>query len=313
MRKPIRTLTIAALLLIAVGAHGKTPEPLTPHTLSSQWRGEIIGEHRYHTVADSRQTLMELARDLRLGFVNVKNANPDIDPWLPTPGQNVLLPYASILPVDAMPGITINLAEMRLYHVWKKGGYLLARVYPLGIGSEGNDSPTGHFSILNKAENPTWTVPVSIRHERPGMPISVPPGPANPLGKYWMSFSTVGYGIHGTNKPLGVGRRVSHGCIRLYPQDIQELFHRVPVGTGVLIIDTPVKVGRKDNTLFLEVHLPNAQRQDFTPLKKEVVRQARLLEWAGLLNWDVIDEILRQNRGIPQPISVTGPTATASR
>jgi len=301
-----------ALLLAAVWAHGKTPEPLTPHTLSPQWRGEVIGEHRYHTIVDSSKTIMELARDMRLGYTNVKNANPDIDPWLPSSGQTVLLPYSSILPVDAVSGITINLAEMRLYHVWKSEGKSQARAYPLGIGSEGNDSPTGRFSILNKAENPTWTVPLSIRRERPGMPVSVPPGPANPLGKYWMAFSSAGYGIHGTNKPLGVGRRVSHGCIRLYPQDIQELFYRVPVGTEVLIIDAPVKVGRKDETLFLEVHLHDDQEPDFSALKREIVRQTRLLEWNGLLNWDMIEEIIRQNRGIPQPISIATPSPEAT-
>lgn len=315
MRKPIRSITVLALLLAAVYAHGKTPEPIPPHTLSPQWRGEVIGEHRYHTVVDSQKTLMELARDMGLGYTNVKNANPDIDPWLPSPGQTVILPYASILPVDAVPGITINLAEMRLYHVWNTSGKVLARAYPLGIGSEGTDSPTGRFSILNKAENPTWTVPLSIRRERPGMPISVPPGPANPLGKYWMAFSSSGYGIHGTNKPLGVGRRVSHGCIRLYAQDIQELFYRVPVGTEVLIIDTPVKLGRKGEVLFLEVHLQEGREHDFASLRREIVRQARLLEWNGLLNWDMIEEIIRQNRSIPQPISLATPhtSATARR
>ncbi|MDX9708334.1 MAG: L,D-transpeptidase family protein [Trichloromonas sp.] len=312
MWKPIRSLSVVALLLTAVYAHGNTSDPIAPQTLGPQWRGEVIGEHRYHTVTDSRQTLMELARDKRLGYNNVKNANPGIDPWLPSPGQTVLLPYASILPVDAVSGITINLAEMRLYHVWKSEGKIMARVYPLGIGSEGTDSPTGRFSILNKVENPTWTVPLSIRHERPGMPTSVPPGPANPLGKYWMAFSTAGYGIHGTNKPLGVGRRVSHGCIRLYPQDIKELFYRVPVGTEVLIIDTPVKVGRKGEVLFLEVHLQEGQKTDFASLRREIVRQARLLEWNGLLNWDMIEEIIRQNRGIPQPISIATPSSEAT-
>lgn len=312
MRKPILSLAVVALLLAAVCAHGKTPEPITYHTLSPQWRGEVIGAHRYHTVVDSRQTLMELARDMGLGYTNVKNANPDIDPWLPAPGQTVLLPYASILPVDAIAGITINLAEMRLYHVWDTAGETQARSYPLGIGSEGTDSPTGRFSILNKAENPIWTVPLSIRHERPGMPASVPPGPANPLGKYWMAFSSGGYGIHGTNKPLGVGRRVSHGCIRLYSQDIQELFYRVPVGTEVLIIDTPVKVGRKDETLFLEVHLQDGRDQNHAALKREIVRQTRLLEWNGMLDWDMIEDIIRHNRGIPQPISVANPPSAAT-
>jgi L,D-transpeptidase ErfK/SrfK len=244
MWKPIHSLTSLILLLAAVSAHGMNSDSVPPHKLSQQWRGEIIGEHRFYTIEDPRQTLMELARDLRLGYTNVKNANPDVDPWLPRPGQTVLLPHASILPLDAEPGITINLAEMRLYYIWQEGGQYQVRTYPLGIGSEGTESPIGQFSVLNKAENPIWTVPLSIRQERPEMPAKVPPGPANPLGNFWMGFSGEGFGIHGTNKPLGVGRRVSHGCIRLYPQDIQDLFQRVPVGTPVVITNIPVKVGR---------------------------------------------------------------------
>ncbi len=245
---------------------------------------------------------MELARDQMLGYTNVKNANPDIDPWFPPPGKVVLLPCSSILPIEAKPGITINLAEMRLYYVWQEAGQYRVRTYPLGIGSEGTESPTGQFSILDKAENPTWTVPLSIRQERPGMPAKVPPGPANPLGKYWMKFSKEGYGIHGTNKPLGVGRQVSHGCMRLYPQHIQDLFQKVSVGTPVLITNNPVKVGRKDATLFLEVHRKG--NEDYSALKREIVRQARLLNWNGVLDWDKIERVMVENRGIPFPISV---------
>ncbi|OHB27026.1 MAG: hypothetical protein A2X84_07305 [Desulfuromonadaceae bacterium GWC2_58_13] len=261
----------------------------------------MIGTHRFHTVA-AKETLMELARDGKLGYTNLKNANPDIDPWLPPPGRVILLPYSTILPVDAKPGITINLAELRLYYIWEADGRYRARVYPLGIGSEGTETPTGQFAILSKAENPTWTIPMSIRKARPNLPESIPPGPTNPLGKFWMGFSPAGLGIHGTNIPLGVGRRVSHGCLRLYSQDIQDLFSQVTIGTPVQIINAPVKVGQENAILFLEVHR-NLQEDD-RELKKEIVRQARVLDWAGTIDWSAIERALIENRGIPFPISM---------
>jgi len=268
--------------------------------LSPDWQGEVIGVHRFHTIGP-QETLMELARDRMLGYTNLKNANPFIDPWLPTSGQVVLLPYSTILPVDAKPGITINLAELHLYFIWEENGRFRARTYPVGIGSEGTETPMGQFAILSKIENPTWTVPLSIRKERPESPVSIPPGPANPLGKFWMGFSLGGFGIHGTNIPLGVGRRVSHGCLRLYSQDIEDLFRRAPIGTPVQIINNPVKVGKKNGILFLEVHR-NFQEND-DELKKEIVRQARTLNWNGTIDWNGIERALKENRGIPFPIS----------
>ncbi|WP_432823544.1 L,D-transpeptidase [Trichloromonas sp.] len=268
--------------------------------LSPDWQGEVIGAHRFHT-AGPKETLMELARDKMLGYTNVKNANPGIDPWFPSPGQVVLLPYSSILPIEANPGITINLAELRLYYIWEENGRFRARTYPVGIGTEGTESPLGQFAILSKIENPTWTVPLSIRKERPESPASVPPGPSNPLGKFWMGFSRGGFGVHGTNIPLGVGRRVSHGCLRLYAQDIQDLFSRAAIGTPLQIINNPIKVGRKNDILFLEVHRDLQENDD--ELKKEIVRQARVLNWSGTLDWDGIERILKENRGIPFPIS----------
>jgi len=269
--------------------------------LGPNWAGEIIGTPRFHMVS-ARETLMELARDNMLGYTNLKDANPDIDPWMPQAGQTILLPYATILPVDAKPGITINLAELRLYYIWENAGRYHARTYPLGIGSQGTETPTGQFSVLSRIENPTWTIPPSVRAERPNLPESIPPGPNNPLGHFWLGFSTAGLGIHGTNIPLGVGRRVSHGCLRLYAQDIEDLFNRVEVGTPVQILDLPVKVGRSGSLLFLEVHR-NLQ-EDERELKKDIVRQARALDWSGLLDWDAVDRALRENRGIPFPISL---------
>jgi L,D-transpeptidase ErfK/SrfK len=293
---------VAFILLYAISsAYPSDPAPQTDALLpDSNWQGEIIGTHHFH-ILDGKETLMELARDRGLGFTNLKNANPGLDPWLPPSGQVVLLPYATILPVDARPGITINLAEMRLYYIWENEGNCRVRTYPLGIGSEGTETPTGQFAILSKVENPTWTVPLSIRRARPDLPDSIPPGPANPLGKFWMGFSPWGHGLHGTNIPMGVGRRVSHGCLRLYSQDIHDLFNRVTIGTAVQIINTPVKVGKRNSVLFLEVHR-NFQ-EDERILKKEIVRQARALNWSGTLNWSGIDRALQENRGIPFPIS----------
>ncbi|MEJ2201433.1 MAG: L,D-transpeptidase family protein, partial [Desulfuromonadaceae bacterium] len=156
-----------------------------------------------------------------MGFSNLKNANPEVDPWLLPQGETILLPYACILPVDAIAGLTINLAELRLYHLWKNEQGWQVRIYPVGIGSEGSETPLGDFSVLSKRENPIWTVPDSVRKTQPELPESVPPGPDNPRGQFWLGFASNGYGIHGTNKPFGIGRRVSHGCLRTYPEDIR--------------------------------------------------------------------------------------------
>ncbi len=302
MWKKINCVTVLFIfLLTACSAMAWDPELKSDSfLLSPDWQGEVIGAHRFHTVGP-QETLMELARDKMLGYNNLQNANPGIDPWFPTPGQVVLLPYSTILPIEAKPGITINLAELRLYYIWKENNRFRARTYPVGIGSEGTESPTGQFAIRSKIKNPTWTIPQSIRKERPESPVSIPPGPKNPLGKYWMGFSHNGFGIHGTNIPLGVGRRVSHGCLRLYPEDIEDLFNRADIGTPLQIINNPIKVGIKNGMLFLEVH--RTLQEDGDELKKEIVRQARILNWSGSIDWDGIDRTLKENRGIPFPIS----------
>jgi L,D-transpeptidase ErfK/SrfK len=177
----------------------------------------VIGLVRTHA-ASGDETLHELAREFDLGYNEITDANPALDPWVPGKGSDVVLPTAWVLPAAPTKGVVINLAEMRLYHYLDSGGRTLVRSFPIGIATEGVTSPRGSFSIMDKVVNPTWYVPRSLREEKPGLPAAVPPGPDNPLGEYAMRLSGTDYFIHGTNQPYGIGRRVSHGCIRLYPR-----------------------------------------------------------------------------------------------
>jgi L,D-transpeptidase ErfK/SrfK len=215
----------------------------------------IVGHNRDYIVGPG-ETLMELARRAGIGYDSLLRANPGIDPWRPAAGQRLLLPGAVLRLDPLQPGITINLAELRLYLVWNEDGTRRIRVYPVGIGREGWETPLGEFRVSVIINNPGWTPPASLRQEKPDLPGTVPPGPDNPLGSHWIGLTAPGVGIHGTNRPLGVGRRISHGCIRLYPQDIIDLAGRVGPGTPVRILDQPVKSLVRNGNLYLEVHRP---------------------------------------------------------
>jgi L,D-transpeptidase ErfK/SrfK len=260
----------------------------------------VIGRNLPYLIAPG-ETLVELARRSGTGYEALVRANPGVDPWIPPTGAEVFLPLAFVLPLGTDEGITINLAEMRLYLVWQEDGRQKVRAYPVGIGQEGWDTPLGRFTIATKVANPSWTPPAAIRETSPDLPAWVPPGPNNPLGDYWLGLSVKGYGIHGTSKPFGVGRRVSHGCLRLYPEDIRDLFQRVTIGTAVRIIDQPVKVGAREGELYLETHPPVTGRR-INPVA-EVLRQAAALSWQGRLDMEAIHRALRERRGIPTLIS----------
>lgn len=200
------------------------------------------------------ESLHEAALNAGLGYGEVAQANPGVDPWLPGDGTEIVLPTMWVLPQAPREGIVVNLAEMRLYHYFEADGRRLVRTFPIGIGREAFDTPTGSYTVAQKLQNPSWTVPKSIRAENPSLPAIVPPGPENPLGRFALRLSDPSYLIHGTNRPLGIGRRVSHGCIRMYPGDIAALFKAVAPGTPVRIVYQPVKVGRRDGAVFVEAH-----------------------------------------------------------
>lgn len=258
----------------------------------------IIGASQTYKVGRS-ESLIEIARKFSLGYNEIIASNPDLDPFLTPFGATVRIPSTWILPeLASYDGIVINLSEMRLYYFYKVGSKEFVRTFPIGIGREGYETPVGQFRIVQKVQNPSWYVPASIRAEKPELPAVVPPGPDNPLGTHALRLSLNSYLIHGTNKPWGVGRRVSHGCIRLYPEDIPVLFGLVKNGNKVEIVRQPVKIGFKDYKIFIEVHeddLDNHFSEAFTLIKSK-----NLLH---LVDKNKLYQALRQKSGEPVDIS----------
>jgi L,D-transpeptidase ErfK/SrfK len=260
----------------------------------------VVGSARDYTV-NNNESLHEIARKFDLGYNEVTAANPEVDPWVPPQGSEVNIPSWWVLPDAPRKGIVINLAEMRLYHYMDIKGRKLVKTYPIGVGKEGFDTPTGIFKVMKKHVNPSWYVPESIRGEQPELPSVVPPGEDNPLGSYALRLNEREYLIHGTNMPYGVGRRVSHGCIRLYPEDIEDLHRTAHVGTAVTIVYQPIKVGLRGGTAYVEAHEDYLNKVE-SPLTQTVsmLRKLNLLERADI---DLIRKAVKARKGIPIPIS----------
>lgn len=210
----------------------------------------------------SEDTLLDIARRNDIGQEEILLANPDVDRWLPVGGTEVVIPSRYILPAGPWEGLVLNLPEMRIYYYTKPepGEPAKVQTYPVSVGRMDWATPLGETTLISKQEDPPWRPPESIRreHEEQGDPLPsiVPPGPDNPLGRYALRLGIPGYLIHGTNKAFGVGMRVSHGCIRMLPEDIKTLFPQIPIGTPVRIINQPAKVGWHGGNLYLEVHPP---------------------------------------------------------
>ena len=209
----------------------------------------VIGFIDSHKVEEG-QTLLQIARNYGLGYNQMALYHPEIDPWLPEAGAVIDIPSKWVLPPTRHGAVVVNLPEMRLYRFFEE--HNMVRTYPIGIGREGFNTPVMETRVVEKIEKPSWTVPPSA-WEKYGRKV-LPPGPENPLGDYWIGLDAHNIGIHGTNFPWGVGRRVSHGCIRLYPEHAARFYHEVERGTIVEIIYEPVKVGVRGDLVFLEVH-----------------------------------------------------------
>jgi L,D-transpeptidase ErfK/SrfK len=257
----------------------------------------VIGIMRSYVVKES-DSLIELARKYGLGYNEIADANVNMDPFIPEPGATVRIPTFWVLPnLPREQGIIINLSELRLYYYpYQNAKFVFT--FPLGIGDEGTETPLGVFTIIEKRVNPIWYVPKSIQEERPDMPAQVPPGPDNPLGTHALRLSIGPVLIHGTNKPWGTGRRVSHGCIRLYPEDIPELYELVPMGTKVTILRQPVKLGVKDGRIFLEVH--KGEAVDYYHEALNLIMARKLLPRVDRVKlW----RVLKEQTGVPEDIT----------
>jgi len=278
--------------------------------------------------AREEDTLLDIARRHGLGYEDIVRANPDVDTWLPGEGTEVTLPTRYVLPPGPRNGVVLNLAEYRLYYypTPEEGKPAVVMTYPISIGRMDWETPLGRTTIISKVKNPSWYPPESIRAEHAAdgdpLPRIVPAGPQNPLGDYAMRLGLPGYLIHGTNRPDGVGMRVTHGCIRMFPEDIDYLFGRVDVSTAVRIINEPVKIGWNGDELVIEVHEtlevtlpetvvsedvsgeeapaevePPIVRDAMTALTEQFV--AATNERSGQLDWDTAEELLARADGIP--------------
>lgn len=245
----------------------------------------------------NKETLLDIARRFDLGYNEISLYYKGVDPWLPPRGRVYLVPTLWIVPPSKYKQIIINIPELRLYYFYKKEKRIYT--FPLGIGDEGWETPIGTARIIEKRKHPTWHIPKSLWDKYKVK--SIPPGPENPLGDYWMGLSIRGYGIHGTNSPWGVGRLVSHGCIRLYPEDIEVLFYRVPIGTRVEIIYEPVKVCKSDTHVYMEVH-PDVYDK-IPDLKHYALQKLEDMGLLHLIDAKLFNLVIKEQNGVPARIS----------
>jgi len=263
----------------------------------------IVG-HVQHVDVRSGDTLLDVARSAGLGYQQVQDANPSVDEWVPKPDTEIVLPSRWILPRSRYRGIVINIPEMRLYlfpESTRPGSKVEVHTWPIGIGTDETPSPVGPFQIRSKEKNPTWVVPDSILKTMNPPRRVVPPGPHNPLGEYRMRLSYGLYAIHGTDSPWAIGRLTTHGCIRLYPEDIPHLFDLVRVGTPGELLYQPVKVGEEDGEIYVEVHpdlynkIPNLERHALAEVRRAGV--------ADRVDLDLVRDAVKEKSGVPRKVS----------
>ncbi len=261
----------------------------------------VIGGPERHIVRE-KDTFLDIARRYRLGFNEMEDLYPEIDPWIPPVGTWLVVPTQWVLPGTMDRGIIINAAELRLYYFMKAGLDSVIKTFPIGIGDTDWPTPLGDFVVGEKRKNPAWYIPPSLR-EKYGKSV-MPPGPENPLGEYWIRLGNSSYGMHGTDIPWSVGRLVTHGCIRLYPEDIKDLYWDVQPGTKVKIVYEPVKIGLLAGRVYAEVH-----RDIYRKIDDLVDYGYRRLWDTGLA--DRVDiqkfyQVLQRRNGMPVDVSLPG-------
>jgi len=267
-------------------------------------------EEAHYTLAKYEDTLLDIARQFDLGQNEILLANPEVDRWLPGEKARVRIPNKRLLPDTPHQGLILNLPEYRLYYYPKQSQQpRVVITHPISIGRVDWDTPLGKTRIIAKKRNPTWTPPKSIKkeHAEQGeiLPDVFPAGPDNPLGLFALRLGVPGYLIHSTNKPYGVGMRVSHGCIRMYPEDIERLFPQVKTGTPVYIVNQAIKVGWSENKLYIEIH-PELEGKELSYDQRlnttlELIEQANKNKMP-VINGTLLKQALRQSNGIPVAI-----------
>jgi L,D-transpeptidase ErfK/SrfK len=336
------TLCGAASLLAAcalIGSHPvKTPPPPaappeapppaaalplpadTHHFTLPDTQDDVVGEVQI-TVASEEDTLPDIARRFDIGYEEIVRANPGVDPWIPGAGRQIVVPTQYILPNAPREGIVINVAAMRFYYFppHRKGEPQEVYTHPIGIGKVGWSTPEGVTHVVAHVKDPVWRPSAALRKDHredngESLPAVVGPGPDNPLGKYEFRLGWPSYLIHGTNKPYGVGLRSSHGCVRLYPEDIEKVYEMVPNGTQVRVVNQPYLFGWYDDRLYLQAYTvleddarnwQNAQKKLQSRVLSPQLQSA--MKSAGTdVDWPSAAQVAHEPRGIPVPVSGDG-------
>ncbi|MEY2855098.1 MAG: hypothetical protein RL030_2230 [Pseudomonadota bacterium] len=330
----LKALPLAGFVLLAACALFRPPPPPPPppapppppkpvyappvdtHRFEIDATDDVVGKLQV-TVANKEDTLPDIARRFNVGYEEIVRANPKVDPWLPRAGTEVVVPTQFVLPNVPREGIVINVAAMRIYYFSpaKKGEKQVVYTHPIGIGKVGWSTPEGTTKVLSKQKDPVWrpTPAIIAEHKKNGedLPAVVPAGPDNPLGRFKLTLGWPSYLIHGTNKPYGVGLRSSHGCIRLYPEDIEKIFAMAGPGTPVRVVNQPFVFGWHQDQLFLQAFgVLEDDKRDWAKsqpklLSKTLTKriQEQLKARGESIDWDHVAQITQDPRGLT--LSVT--------
>jgi L,D-transpeptidase ErfK/SrfK len=293
------------------------PTPEATHKATLAVDGEEVIGYVQKTIVGKEDTLPDIARRFDIGYEEMLLANPGVDPWLPGVGREVIVPTRFILPAAPHEGLVVNVAAMRVFYFLphNKGEKQVVLTHPIGIGKVGWKTPEGTTKIVSRQKDPVWVVPKSVHdeHAESGdiLPDKVPAGPDNPLGRHMFRLGWPSYLVHGTNKPYGVGMRSSHGCIRLYPEDIAVLFDLIPIGTKVTVVNQPYLFGWHDGKLYLQAYaVMEDDKRDWSKNRKRLLDRMlapklrkRIADHDQEIDWNAVGELAHTPRGVPVPVT----------
>ncbi len=293
------------------------PTPEATHKFVLANDGDEVVGYVQKTVVGKDDTLPDIARRFDVGYEEILLANPGVDPWLPGAGREVVVPTRFVLPAAPHEGLVVNVAAMRIFYFppHKKGEKQTVITHPIGIGKVGWKTPEGTTKIVSRQKDPVWVVPKSVHdeHAQDGdiLPAKVAAGPDNPLGRHMFRLGWPSYLMHGTNKPYGVGMRSSHGCLRLYPEDIAVLFDLIPIGTKVTVVNQPYLFGWHDGKLYLQPYaVMEDDKRDWSKNRKRLLDRLlapklrkRISDHDQEIDWDEVGELAHAPRGVPVPVT----------
>src|SRR6202790_2245817 len=295
------------------------PIPNATHRSEVDSGNDIVG-YVQKTVVGKDDTLPDIARRFDVGYEEMLTANPGVDPWLPGAGREVVVHTQFVLPAAPHEGVVVNVAAMRIFYYppQKKGEPQIVFTHPIGIGKVGWKTPEVTTKIVSRQKDPVWVVPKSVRdeHAEDGekLPAQVPPGPDNPLGQYMFRLGWQSYLIHGTNKPYGVGMRSSHGCMRLYPEDIAVFFDLIPIGTKVTVVNQPYLFGWRDGTLYLQAYaVMEDDSRNWSKDRKRLLanllhpkQRGKIAQHDDEIDWQRVGDLAHSPRAVPVPVTGGG-------